>query len=273
MKPIRMFLLGMSFLGTTAAFAQSASQNVHSGNIHSGKIHYEGMQKIDQSQMRIVINGETVQPGSPNFPADLPEVRSFAQTLTFDSRLGKEERESGNVMVRVVSDGPPGGPERRQRTDLGRPFEELTYFDFASRQVIRMLGVKDGDKTNWYRSASAMSQAAGWQDTDKTKKIAGLTCRKATVPHKNETYTVWYTTDLPFTYSPIAALTPASGVILEIEGPRESFKATKIDTKADVSALKPAENAEAVSTEQLNDLRQKALADFRAKMMNEIERN
>ncbi|GAA4454416.1 hypothetical protein GCM10023189_20830 [Nibrella saemangeumensis] len=259
MKLLTMLAAGIATLSAGLVKAQPAS----------GNITYEAMQKIDMSQMRIVINGQEVKPGSPDAPADIPDVRSFSMKLTFAGNYGKEEREGANMVVRrfVGGDG-PGAGAAPQVTNLGRPFDETVYVDMADKKYVTVLAVKKDNDTKTYRAEKTYVKTPGWQDSDQTKKIAGFTCRKATVPFRNETYTVWYTTDLPFTYSPINGLAPEKGVVLQIESNRESFRATKVDQKS-VSAkdVQPNEQALTVTQEQLDDLRHKALADFRQRMM------
>jgi hypothetical protein len=239
----------------------------------TGTISYEVMQKIDLSRMRVVINGQQLQPGSPDFPADVPDVRTFEQKLLFAGNYAKEVREGGNAGFRI-SVG-PGGSESRQVRNVGSPFEEVTFLDMANQQSITVLSIKEENDTKNYRTDKPIQKVSGWQEASQTKKIAGYTCHKATVPHRNETYTVWYTTDLPFTYSPIRELTPEKGVVLLVESQRESFKAIKIDPKATVSEkdVQPTPEAQLVTSEQLQDLRKKAMADFRSKTMSQFERN
>ncbi|MBC7893097.1 MAG: GLPGLI family protein, partial [Sphingobacteriaceae bacterium] len=122
----------------------------------SGRIVYEAMQKIDPSQMRIVINGQEVRPGGPDAPPDLPDTRSFEMTLRFANGHAKEEREGGgaNMVMRRMqgpgpggSDGPgPGGPPPTTR-NLGRPFEESTFLDLAGRKYVEVVSIpKDLEK-------------------------------------------------------------------------------------------------------------------------------
>jgi hypothetical protein len=230
----------------------------------SGTILYEGARKIDPSQMKIVINGEEVKPGSADAP-DLPTVASFSQSLIFSGKYAREEREMPRPVIRTL-DGGPGGPEREEVMKMEPPFAEKRYLDLQSEKIIRMLEVKKEKKS--YQAEESFTRASGWQDSDKTRKIAGYTCRKATCPWKGETYTIWYTTDLNFTYSPIRELTPKKGVVLMVEGSEESFKATKVDAKpVKLTEVQPAAGVETVSVEELNDRREKAMADFRQIMM------
>jgi hypothetical protein len=240
----------------------------------SGKISYEVMQKIDLSQMRMVINGQEVRPDGANAPSDMPETRSFAQYFIFAGQHGKEEQDrngGGGITVRqVVQDVAPGGPGgpglsppgpegRGNRNFNGRPFERSVFFDLAAQKTVEVLTIKKDSVTKLYQTEIPLKRVTGWQETDKTKKIAGYLCKKATVPFRNMSYTIWYTTELPFTYSPIGSLTPEKGVVLQIESDNEAFKATKVaaqDVKE--SDVMPPQTAQVVTPEELNTIRQKS---------------
>jgi GLPGLI family protein len=235
----------------------------------SGQITYEVTRKIDQSRLRFRINGEDVKAGDPNFPTDVPDTRSFGQKVLFAGNLVKENRDEQNMVKRMLVQDPLSGGGAPQTTNVGRPFEEQTYVDVSGRKVITILIIGKEKETKTYRSEKPLQPVTGWQVTDQTKKIAGFLCKKATVPFNKETYTVWYTTELPVTYSPVHELTPEKGVVLLIEGSQEQFRATKINTNTvDSKDVQPPTNAQNVSPEQLTDLRQKAMADFHQQMMN-----
>ncbi|GAB3639448.1 GLPGLI family protein [Spirosoma arcticum] len=284
-----LFLAG--FLTSTLALAQNAPA--------SGKITYEGMRRIDPLQMRMVINGQEVRPGSPgapDAPEGIPEVMSFTQKLVFSGTMAKEERDRPqNMMVRrTPNESREGGPPRETR--MTPPFEQTTFLDLANRQRIDVMTIKKDSVSTTYRTERPMPKPENWQLSDKTKKIAGYLCHKATAtariserrggnragrdssaasPRRNEgeaqTFTVWYTTELPFTYSPVAALTPERGVVLQIESDNESFKATGISTESVAeTTVQPPADAKAVSSDEMNELRRKAMADFRQKAMTTI---
>ena len=81
-------------------------------------------------------------------------------------------------------------------------------------------------------------------------------------------YTVWYTTDLPFTYSPVADLTPPKGVVLQIESDSESFKATGVSMEVVAeNTVQPPKDAKVISADEMEQMRRKGMADFRQKMM------
>ncbi|MFC5408765.1 GLPGLI family protein [Larkinella bovis] len=270
MQRFRMSILALVWLNAVASAAHAQPK--------SGKISYEVMQKIDLSQMKIVINGQEVRPGSPDAPPDMPETRSFVQHFVFSGVYGKEEqdRTTGGMMIRqVMIDGGPGpaGPEGRgNRNFTGRPFERSVYFDLAHQKTVEVVTVKKDSVTKVYQTELPPKRVTGWQETDKTKKIAGFVCKKATVPFRNLTYTVWYTTELPFTYSPIPGLTPEKGVVLQIESDNEAFKATKVaEQNVPESEVMPPKNAQVVTPEELNTIRQKAMADMRQQLMNNFQ--
>lgn len=244
----------------------------------SGRISYEAIVKIDLSQMRININGQDIKPGDPNFPADIPDTRSFELKTSFSGNYAKEEQEGGGGAVMIRRSFGAGGPAEGSPSETRRieaPFKEKTYLDLANQKVVNVLTVgKDAEAKN-YRAETPFKKPVDWQVTDQTKKISGYVCQKALVPYKKETYTIWYTTELPFTYSPVRDLMPEKGVVLMIESNKEVYKATKVDLKATVSEgdVAPTANAKVVSADELKELRQKAIADFRARMMEQNERN
>ena len=276
MKMLRSIAIALIWLNLASQLANAQPT--------SGKISYEVMQKIDMSQIRMVINGQEVRPGSAEAPTDLPETRSFLQEFIFSGQHGKEEQDrngGGGVMIRqVMRDGGPGdagpGPGgsegRGNRNFNGRPFERSVFFDLAAQKTVEVLTIKKDSVTKQYQTELPLKRVTGWQETEKTKKIAGYLCKKATVPFRNMSYTIWYTTELPFTYSPISSLTPEKGVVLQIESDNEAFKATKVaaqDVKE--SEVMPPKNAQVVTPDELNTIRQKAMADMRQQMMNNFQ--
>ena len=265
MKQQSLLLALVGLAGSLSALAQAPS----------GHISYEVMQRVDLSQVRMVINGQEVRPGAPlpngGTVPDVPETRSYGQEFIFSGNYAREKRDDAGGMNFIRrTEGPEGSSETRPAAprNLGRPFEQQRYLDLANGQSVEVMTIKKDSVTSVYRADSPIQRAAGWQEVDKTKKLAGYTCHKATCPFKGETLTVWYTTDLPMTYSPMAALTPPKGVVLQIEGENASYKATKVDLKPVAeSEVKPPANAVVVTKEQMDELRRKAMADFRQKMM------
>lgn len=262
-QPIKMLLLGLSTALFSPAFAQT-----------SGQITYEVAKKIDPSALRIVINGEVVKPGDANFPADIPDTRTFGQKVLFTDKYAKETIENGGgMMVKTIRGGGPGMGVPKT-TQLGRPYEETSFVDLVQQQTLTVLTVGKDKEVKTYHAQTPIKRAEGWQLTDQTKKIAGYVCRKATVPFQKETYTVWFTTDLPITYSPIRELTPERGVVLLIESSREQFRASKVSSSGVAATdVTPGQMGQTATEEQLKDIREKARADFQQKMMMNMEQN
>lgn len=234
-----------------------------SGSDWAGQISYEGVRSIDPSSMRININGEDIKPGDPRFPTGIPDARMFGLKTQIANHYAKEIRDEKNTVIHIQGDNGPV-----QTHTVLRPFTEQVYVDLNGLKKVTVLTVGKDAEAKTYQAEAPLQRASGWEFSNQTKKIAGYTCRKAKIPYKKETYTVWITNELPFTYSPIHELTPDNGVVLLIEGSREQFKATKVDASGpDASSVMPTAKAQTVTPEQLTDLRQKALADFQQKLM------
>lgn len=250
-------LMSQLLAQTTTSFGQS----------WSGQIAYEAVRKIDPSSMRIVINGEQVKPGDPNFPTDIPDTRTFGLNVQVAGSYAKETREEQGAAITIqAGNGPP------RTRNIERPFKEQTFVDLNGAKTITVLTVGKDSEAKVYRADKPIQRVEGWQMTDQTKKIAGYACRKATVLYKKETYSVWVTTELPITYSPIPDLTPAAGTVLLIEGSREQFRATKVNAQP-IAAVSLPVDATLVSPNELNDIKDKAFADFNQQMMMMGPRN
>lgn len=277
-----LFAVGGLLLAQTAS-AQDA--------ISSGEIRYEVTRRIDLSQVRMNVNGQEVRPGRtmPNGqPFDMPQTTTFGQSLLFANGMAMEKSEMGNGVrtIRMGGNGGGGGndgsprddnPEREQRRAdrqtmrNNRPFENEAFIDMSSQTRIIVLGIKkDSLTTDYYRNDVPIVRDSTWKEDDKTRKIAGYKCQKATANLKNTPYTIWYTTELPLTYSPVPSLTPDKGVVLQIESDQEAYKATKIDPKPiDEATLRPNKKAQLVSKKAMEEIRRKAMASFRQRMMAE----
>jgi len=263
--------------------------------ISSGEIRYEVTRRVDMSQVRVNINGQEVRPGGtmPNGQTlDIPQTTTFGQSLSFANGMAVEKSDMAGGMRTmrmggggdgVRGDGVRGdggqarngqgaGNQRRfDRQNMRRPFENEAFVDMNAQNRITILAIKkDSVTTDYYRSDSPIVRDSTWKTDDKTRKIAGYKCQKATANLKNTPYIIWYTTELPFTYSPVASLTPDKGVVLQIESDQEAYKATKIEAKPiDEATLRPNPKAQLVSKKAMEEIRRKAMASFRQRMMAE----
>ena len=227
----------------------------------SGQINYEIVHKIDASKLKFMVNGEEVRQGDPGFPTDIPDTRTVGQKVTFAGNFVRENRDEQNMMKRVTMEPGTGGVP--QMTNAGRPFEESQITDIANQKILTLVTVGKDKDAHTYKTEAPIQAVGNWELTQQTKKIAGYSCQKAVVKYRNEPYTVWITTELPLRYAPVPALTPEKGVALLIEGSREQYRATKVSLgKVDPASVQPNERAETVKAAQLEDIKQKAMADF-----------
>ena len=235
----------LAVLATQPIIAQTATPT------WSGQITYEGVHKIDPASLKFLRDdGELMKPGDPDFPTNIPDNRMSEQKVLINGAYAKVTG-TNHVM-----------PQAGSR----RPFTEQIFVDLKALTKVTMVTVGNGADAKTYQTDVPLRRVNGWQLTDQTKKIAGYTCRKATVPYKKETYTVWITTELPITYSPIQELTPDVGTVLLIEGSKEQYRARKVaKTAPDASVIKPGVQAQTVTPDQLAEIRQKAIADFSEK--------
>jgi len=214
-------------------------------------------------------------PRGGNSDGDAEErVVTFSQHFNFAAGKGKlvTERPSfgGGQPAPPQGGGNRGGGGGRMRGGFGGGFGGGSgYVDLTGKKYLQTFSKPD-DSTKTFYSEEDFAAPKDAKLTDKTKKIAGYTCKKATVTLRDETYTVWYTQELPFSYSPINGLLPEdNGVVLAAESDRRSFTAKKVDLKAvaatDISL--PA-NAQKVSEQELRDMRRDAMQKFRERQGN-----
>ncbi|MBO0934163.1 GLPGLI family protein [Fibrella aquatilis] len=281
-------LLSACLLAGTLANAQTAPT--------SGTITYETMRRIDPSNIRININGQEIRPGGTlpdGRKFEVPETTEGVEKVEFGGQWAKADN-GGRGGIRMFRGGPGGGfpggggdrpggdnggdrngggertPEQmramQQRTGRFRmPIEQATHTDLATGKSYQLTTLNvDSTKKEYYQTEVAATRPADWKVTGKTKTILGYTCQRATCTIKEQPCTVWFTTDLPFTYSPAADLTPDKGVVLFVESDDLMYRATKIDAGAvNEVALKPRADAKTVSADELRTIRQKAMATMR----------
>jgi GLPGLI family protein len=229
-------LLGAALIAFSGFAAQAQDKN-------AGVIDYEVSAKMG--------------PRGGNADGDAEEqVITFNQHFLFTSGKGKLNTDRPDFGGRPPQGPPPGGMRGGgMRGGFGRGD---AYADLTGKKYLQTFTQPD-DTTKTYYVEEDYAAPKDVKLADKTKKIAGYNCKKATVTLRDETYTVWYTQDLPFSYSPINGLLPeASGVVLAAESDRRSFTAKKVDLKpvaaTDVSL--PA-NAEKVTQDQRREMMQK----------------
>lgn len=232
----------------------------------SGIIEYEVTAKTDPERMR------GFQRGGDDAP-EIPDVITFKQVFTFNNGLGK-----------ITTERPDGGGfgGRRQRPDgdtsnrgarrpggpggmgMGPRGNNAQYVDLTNKKYEQVFSTFGDDKKTYYTEEDFIFTANN-KSSDKTKKIAGYNCKKATIQLKEDTYTVWYTTDLPFSFSPVNGLLPeANAVVLSAEGSRRAFTAKSVSLKpvTDTDLSIPA-GAEKVTQDKMRDIRREEMEKLR----------
>lgn len=203
----KIILLSASCLLAALPFSVFAQSN------HSGVINYEIIIQRNNSGM----GGQNMNNDGDN-GGDAPSTFTMERTFTFNATGGKLASPS-------FGGGGGGNFARRGSND--------EYVDFANKQFIRAFK-REGNDTTFYISQQ-MRTAENFQPSDKTKKIAGYVCHKATAQMRNNTFTIWYTKDLPENFSPVDGLIPPDGgFVLALESDRMEYRATKINLQ-DVS--------------------------------------
>ncbi len=284
MKLRHLPILATGLFLTQAALAQTTAPS-------SGTITYETMRRTDLSNVRINVNGQEVRPGGtlPNGRTfDVPETMEGTESFRFGGQWAKREPiDRRNMMQMRMMGGPGGGgpgggqgggggdqvaapsAEQRQRMDRMRnmrfPMEETNHTDLASGKTYTITAINvDSTRKDYYISEQPATRPADWEVTSKTKKIMGYTCQRATCTVKDQPCTIWFTTELPFTFSPAPNFTPDKGVVLLIESDDLLYRATKISAGAvEEASLKPSTTAKSVTKEELGEIRRKAMATFR----------
>lgn len=247
MKSTAVFSL-LALLLPFAATAQSA-----------GVITYESSERIDPSRMKIVIQG-----GAPADMPPPPENIVRERTVTFSGAAAKMAMAPFRMITREI--GNSGVPREKEQNmpPMERPFEMNTFYDLKNRNRIDFLTLKGENGAKEAYFAETPFGDVQLDMTGKTKKILDYTCQKATAKWKDESYTLWITTDVDVTFSPIAELTPAKGLVLEIEGLDKAFRATKVELKA----VSPSEvlmpgGGKKVTKEELEAKRHTAMQNFK----------
>jgi GLPGLI family protein len=263
-RTIRLLVAAATLLSATSpVFAQQ-----------SGTIEYEVTAKTDPERMR------GFQRGGDDAP-EIPDVITFKQLFTFSNNIGKITTErpdfGGGRRQRADGDTSAGRRQRPEGDTSNRNFRRpgmgggmgfrgnnAQYVDLANKKYEQVFSTFGDDKKTYYTEEDFIF-TANTKASDKTKKIAGYNCKKATIQLKDDTYTVWYTTELPFTFSPLNGLLPDSNaVVLSAEGSKRSFVAKNVSLKAvtDADLAIPA-GAEKVSQDQMREIRKQEMDKLR----------
>lgn len=125
--------------------------------------------------------------------------------------------------------------------------------DFDRGVLMRSMTSTHDPEHKTYYTTEKLSVPQDWKTGKKTKKVAGYECTKATCTLEGLEYTIWYTTALPGTFSPLSKLWPGTpGVILALESDDQSFTATEVLHPVRVaSPVLPATDAVSLTPEEM----------------------
>jgi hypothetical protein len=239
-----------------------------------GHIQYEVSRRLDAPKI-IGLDGTELKPGSPGYPEGLPDVISSGLTLAFDAAYAREDEEEPSVVLEggteIRSEQAPTRHREIDQAALRPTFSERIYTDLANRRQICILTVGTGAEAKRYRTDTPYATPTDWHETGRQKTIAGQRCREAKATHQGTAYTVWFTTDLPFTYSPTCAVAPPQGVVLWLESGKGQYRATRIDAKGETD-LAPSAEAQLISADELAEIKAKAEADFMRRVVDEAQK-
>lgn len=235
MKKTIIFLA--SALPAMLAFTASAQQT------SSGIVNYEITMQRGNSRQAPNDNNE-------NDTGDAPELITMNRTFTFNAKEGK--------LSSPQFKGQTNRPQNANRRFRGRRANS-EYIDFVNKKYIRAFKPQNNDTT--FYIAQDFHPAESFNLSNKTKKIAGFTCNKATARFRNNEYTIWFTKDIPLTFSPVNGLIPPDGgFVLALKSDRIEYKATNVQ-------MKDVDGNEVAIQGPSHQLTEAEVRDMRRKMM------
>jgi GLPGLI family protein len=228
-----------SALPVMLTFTASAQQKT------SGIVDYEITMQRNTSRQ-----GSNGNNNNENDNDEGPELITLNRTFTFNAKEGK--------LSSPQFEGQANRPQNANRRYRGREANS-EYIDFVNKKYIRAFKSQNNDTT--FYIARDFRPAESFNLSNKTKKIAGYTCNKATARFRNNEYTIWFTKDIPLTFSPVNGLIPPDGgFVLALKSDRMEYKATNVQMK-DV-----ADNKVAIQ-DPSHQLTEAEIHDMRRKMM------
>ncbi|WP_341842132.1 hypothetical protein [Chitinophaga caseinilytica] len=259
----------------------------------SGVIEYEVNSKIEMGQFKMVMrsaDGSVTTSNTP--PPDMPNLLTFSQTFTFAGGMGKLETENGGNMMRKMTlnlpagGGPPGGasvsagvagtmaapgPVGRS-SSLRPPVTNATYIDLLNKRYLSVLTQnKDSVVAGVWYSEEAYKPAAEIKTSGRTKTIAGFRCQRATAVVGEESFVIWYTTEIPMLFSPVNGVWPPQGVVLALESEKRSYMAKKVELKPVPDAPALPAGAEKLTAVQLKEKQRSILEAFHNEQLKKLQ--
>jgi GLPGLI family protein len=228
-------LVGFCLVFTSYVFAQQKT---------SGVIYYT--QVLDTKAMRA--GAEAAQQQAPRMNGfTMPDKITNKMEIIYNvngAKLQKTELEED------ISQAGNGNTEGMRVMRFGGNADREVFFNFADKKITESFEM-NGEQLLMQKRLG--SNSADVVKSDETRKIAGFDCKKVSIKDKNGSETtVWYTTDLPFSASPMPALW-TEGVVLGVENQRMKFYASSIEyIRIKDSELALPKKAKLISEEEYN---------------------
>ena len=185
----------------------------------SGVIYYT--QVIDTRAMRQGAEGQQQRAARPS-GFTMPDKITNKMEIIYNANGAKLQRSEAEEDISQA-----GNAEGSMRmTRFGGNADREVFFHPGGKKVTESFEMNDEP---FLLEKQLGSNSADAVKSDETRKIAGFDCKKAVIKDKNGSETtVWYTSDLGFSASPVPALW-TEGVVLGVENQRMNFFATEIE--------------------------------------------
>ncbi len=158
------------------------------------------------------------------------ERRSFHRPGADTQESGPQQFTMKRQLVFNNQAGKFAAPASKHRNNRRSGNFGAEFIDFNKKAYIRTFKRRNNDTT--FYIARPFKEAEGFQLTGKTKKLLGYNSQEATATLRNGKVTLWFTKDLPFSFSPVNGLIPPNGgVVLDIQNNRMHYQATAVDAK------------------------------------------
>ena len=262
-------LVGNTFAQKTTAVAPATK--------FSGTIEYEMTMRPDFEQLKA---------SNPDAAANFPDVINMTEKLIVNNQTGKLERNMAGMMMgfRRQGQAAPATPTPEEAKKRAQ-FTPQTLLDFSNNKMYTVSSfLKDSVNIDKVYTEKTIEFTKDFVVDKKTKKILGYNCQKAVLKTKDDTYTIWYTTEMGFSYSPTAVsgnqmrgmrqgrnspvkmpeipvIFIENGVILSIEGTDLGYQAKNIskDTAPEAEMALP-KDARKVTDEEAAEMRKKRMS-------------
>lgn len=263
-------LLSLLFLWQISGFAQNST--------FKGVLEYE---------VTVRINRDNLSAEASNNP-NIPDAFNFDQKLYVNGNEAKQE-----VIINFPARRGNNPQQPRNNTSFRRFLPEV-FLNFAEKKVYVVNNIpRDTVNIDKYVVEKSYTSTPDLKfDNKKTKKIAGYQCKKAVLKTQDDEFVIWYTTELGFTYSPLALGSGAmermwgmgrrgnnsqgtqfpsividNAVIVSIEGSEIGYDLKKVSTEnVEADFVRVPNDAQKVSDDELAEIIKSRRSNYRFQM-------